>query len=230
MLELYGSKSKSTPQKITVTLIELMLIGLSAWIMFGAGGALIAKLVGWTVPPSAPSRYGVILIFNIVILLRMGFMMFYLMKRSLPWSEAFTVPAAFALYYVGFAILVLPNDAPLGAIDHVAIALFGIGCALNSFSELQRHIFKQNPAHKGKLYTGGLFAYAMHINFFGDIVWVVAYALIAGHWLGAAIPVMLFCLFAFYNVPLLDAYLRDRYGAAFAAYEARTKRLIPFIY
>ncbi len=54
----------------------------------------------------------------------------------------------------------------------------------------------------------------MHINFFGDIVWVTAYALVAGHWLGAAIPVMLFCLFAFYNVPMLDDYLRVRYGNA----------------
>lgn len=70
----------------------------------------------------------------------------------------------------------------------------------------------------------------MHINFFGDIVWVTAYALVAGHWLGAAIPVMLFCLFAFYNVPMLDDYLRVRYGNAFKDYEARTKKLIPFIY
>lgn len=230
MLELYGSKSKSVPQKITITLIELALIGLSAWIMFGGGGPLIANLVGWSLPATAPTRYGVILAFNIVILLRMGFMMFYLMKRTLPWSEAFTVPAAFALYYVGFAILVLPNDAPLGMVDYAAIALFAIGCLLNTWSELQRHVFKQDPANKGKLYTGGLFAYSMHINFFGDIVWVGAYALIAGHWLGAAIPLMLFCTFAFYNVPLLDAYLRDRYGEPFKAYEARTKKLIPFIY
>ncbi|WP_027835714.1 DUF1295 domain-containing protein [Maritalea myrionectae] len=229
-MELYGSKSKSIPQKITLTLIELALIGLSSWIMFGNGGQTFASLFGWTLPAQTPTRYGVILAFNIVILLRMGFMMFYLMKRTLPWSEAFTVPSAFAIYYVGFAILVLPNGAPLGPVDFFAIGLFALGCILNTMSELQRHIFKKDPANKGKLYTGGLFAYSMHINFFGDIVWVAAYALVAGHWLGAAIPVMLFCLFAFYNVPMLDDYLRDRYGDAFKDYEARTKKLIPFIY
>ncbi|MCF4097041.1 DUF1295 domain-containing protein [Maritalea mediterranea] len=230
MLELYGSKSKSIPQKITITLIELALIGLSAWIMFGEGAPLLAGLFGWTLPAETPVRYSVILAFNLIILLRMGFMMFYLMQRTLPWSEAFTVPSAFAIYYVGFAILVLPNDAPLGRWDYLGIALFALGCVLNTLSELQRHWFKKDPANKGKLYTGGLFAYSMHINFFGDIVWVIGYALVAGHWLGAAIPVMLFGLFAFYNVPMLDDYLRDRYGEQFKAYEARTKRLVPFIF
>ncbi|WP_424983240.1 DUF1295 domain-containing protein [Maritalea sp. S77] len=229
-MELYGSKSKSLPQKITITLIELALIGLSAWIMFGAGSAFFANLFGWTLPMEAPARYGLILAFNIIILLRMGFMMFYLMKRTLPWSEAFTVPSAFALYYVGFAILVLPNGAPLDVWGYIGVALFVLGCVLNTASELQRHIFKQDPAHKGVLYTGGLFAHSMHINFFGDIVWVAGYALVAGHWLGAVIPAMLFCLFAFYNVPMLDDYLRERYGKAFKDYEARTKKLIPFVY
>lgn len=229
-MELYGSKSQSIPQKITLTLIELALIALSAWIMFGEGGPLIAGVFGWSLHTQPPARYGIILVFNIIILLRMGFMMFYLMRRTLPWSEAFTVPSAFAIYYVGFAILALPNDAPLGLSEYLGIILFAMGCLLNTGSELQRHIFKKDPTNKGKLYTSGLFAYSMHINFFGDIVWVIGYALVAGHWLGTAIPVMLFCLFAFYNVPKLDDYLRDRYGAPFKAYEARTKKLIPFIY
>ncbi len=111
--------------------------------MFGGGGRLIADLVGWSLPDTAPTRYGVILAFNLVILMRMGFMMFYLMKRTLPWSEAFSVPSAFAIYYVGFAILVLPNGAPLGLVDFLAIGLFVLGCLLNTGSELQRHIFKK---------------------------------------------------------------------------------------
>lgn len=32
-----------------------------------------------------------------------------------------------------------------------------------------------------------------------------------------------------FNVPKLDRYLREHYGAAFADYERRTKRLIPFL-
>lgn len=229
-MELYGSKSQSIPQKIVITLIELALIALSAWIMFGGGGQFLAGLFGWTPPEQPPARYGLILAFNIIILLRMGFMMFYLMKRTLPWSEAFSVPAAFAIYYVGFAVLVLPNDAPFGVWDALGIVLFALGCYLNTGSELQRHHFKKDPANKGKVYTKGLFAHAMHINFFGDIVWVTGYALVAGHLIGVAIPLMLFCLFAFYNIPMLDNYLRDRYGAPFEAYEQRTKKLIPFIY
>lgn len=43
------------------------------------------------------------------------------------------------------------------------------------------------------------------------------------------IPMFLFCFFCLYNIPKLDQYLRQRYGAAFVDYERRTKRLVPFV-
>ena len=228
-MDLYSQKAKSTPQKIIITLIEIFLIYLSYNIMFGGGEALITSLFNWELTIEIPTRRWVILIFSIIILLRMAFMMFYLLKRKLPWSECFTVPAAFALYYVGFAILVLPNEAALGLWDWFAMALFVFGCYLNTAAEYQRHIFKLKPQNKGKLYTKGLFAHSMHINYFGDILWVIAYAIIAGHVIGIAIPIMIIGFFAFFNIPMLDEYLRGRY-AEFADYEAKTKKLIPFIY
>lgn len=228
-MDLYSQKGKSTPQKIITTFIELALIYLSYNIMFGGGEALINSLLGWELIIEIPARRWVILIFSIIILLRMAFMMFYLMKRTMPWSECLTVPGAFALYYVGFAILVLPNDAALGLWDWFAIALFLFGCHLNTASEFQRHKFKQNPANKGKLYTGGLFAHSMHINYFGDILWVAAYAIIAGSVYGIGIVLFLTAFFAFFNIPMLDTYLRGRYPE-FADYQAKTKKLIPFIY
>ncbi len=38
---------------------------------------------------------------------------------------------------------------------------------LNTVSELLRKSFKDNPVNQGKLYTGGLFKYAIHINYLG---------------------------------------------------------------
>lgn len=229
-MDLYANKSASIPQKLTVIAIELALIALSAWLMFGPGEELAADLFGFMPAGEPPLRRWVILAFSIIILLRMSFMMFVLMKRTMPWSEAATVPLAFALYYVGFALLVLPSRSALDALDLFAIALFLFGCYLNTGSEWQRHRFKADPANKGKLYTGGLFAFSMHINFFGDIVWVTAYALIARNPWGALIPVFLTGFFAFYNVPLLDRHLASRYGQAFEAYARSTKRLIPFVW
>jgi hypothetical protein len=40
--------------------------------------------------------------------------------------------------------------------------------AFNGLSELQRYRWKRQPQNAGRLYTGGLFAYARHINYFGD--------------------------------------------------------------
>ncbi|NRB15305.1 MAG: DUF1295 domain-containing protein [Rhizobiales bacterium] len=156
--------------------------------------------------------------------------MFYFMQRQLSWLECFTIPFAFALYYVGFAILILPNEAALSTADWAAMAIFILGSYLNTVSEYQRHIFKQQPINKGKLYTEGLFAHAMHINYFGDVLWVIAYTIIAGSLYGIAIPVLLFGFFAFTNIPMLDEYLRGRYGDEFKAYAAKTKKLIPYIW
>jgi len=44
------------------------------------------------------------------------------------------------------------------------------------------------------------------------------------------IPSIMLAGFAFANIPMLDSHLHDHYGAAFDEYEARTSKLIPFVY
>jgi len=229
-MQLYGNKAPATVQKLIITAIELILIVLSFWIMFGKGEALFSDLFNWPIALETPRRRTLILLFSIFILLRMSFAMFRLMKRDIPWSETMSVPFAFGLYYVGFAVLVLPSHQPLDWIDFGAFILFALGCYLNTASEMQRDTFKKKPENKGKLYTKGLFSLSMHINFFGDILWVIAYALVARNPWATFIPVFIISFFAFYNVPMLDKYLAQRYGAQFDAYARRTKKLIPFIW
>lgn len=229
-MDLYAQKGPATAQKLVITGLELLLIALSAWIMFSAGERYVADLFGFTPAAEPPARRYVILAFNIVVLIRMAFMMFYLMKRTIPWSEAFTVPIAFAVYYVGYALLVLPSNAPIGPLDWLAIALFLVGSYLNTGGELGRHFFKQRAENKGRLYTEGLFRYCMHINFFGDILWVSAYALVTQNPWSALIPAAITMLFAFGNVPMLDRHLAEHYGDQFSSYAQRTKKLIPFVW
>jgi protein-S-isoprenylcysteine O-methyltransferase Ste14 len=229
-MDLYSEKGPASAQKVTITLVELVLIVVSAWVMFGGGEALVARLFGFAPATEPPARRFIIVAFNVIVLIRMAFMMFYLMKRAIPWSEAFTVPLAFAIYYVGYGLLVLPSRAPLGALDWFGIALFFFGSYLNTGGELGRHFFKSDPKNKGKLYTGGLFAYSMHINFFGDILWVTGYALITQNPWSALIPIAISLFFAFGNVPLLDKHLAKHYGEQFTKYAAHTKKLIPFVW
>lgn len=230
MVDLYTVQSKSLPQKLLIMIIEAVFIALSIYIMFGNGQSWFATFPGLAPDAEIPGRRLLLLGFSLVTFLRVLFTLFYLLHRKMVWAEVASIPFAFLLYYIGFAILILPNGQPLGGLDYFAIALFAFGGVLNTGSELQRDIFKKKPENKGRLFTGGLFAWSMHINFFGDVLWVSAFAIVAGHWLGIAIPVLLLVLFMVSLVPALDTYLRGRYGADFEAYEKTTKRLIPFIW
>lgn len=233
-MDMYSNKAASIPQKATITAIEIALIAISVWILFGSAQFVVADWFGMDISdPMAspiPNRRWLILGFSLVLVARMAFTMFRFMRRAIPWAETLSIPFAFALYYIGFSILVLPSSASLDGIDGIAIALYIIGSWLNTGGELGRDRFKRNPANQGKLYTAGFFAWSMHINFFGDILWVVAFALVARNPWGALIPLLLTLFFAFYNVPALDRYLAGRYGQEFEAYRKRTKRLIPFIW
>ncbi|MBK7408109.1 MAG: DUF1295 domain-containing protein [Saprospirales bacterium] len=141
-----------------------------------------------------------------------------------------SVPFAFSLYFVGFPLFVLPNSQPIDGLDYFAIAIFVLGCVLNSGGEILRHQWKKKPENKGKIYTQGFFKYSRHINYFGDILWVTAYALMTKNLWSATIPIFLFAFFAFYNAPKLDEYLKEKYGKDYEEYAKKTKMLIPFLY
>lgn len=229
-MDLYGQKGKSLPQKIVIIALELLLLRISYWILFEDGGQNILRELGMEEVTGVMERKIIMFAFSCIVFLRMSFMMFYLLKRKIPWEESLSVPMAFALYYIGFSLLVLPTDQAMDYVDYLGIALFLVGSLINTYSELQRHFWKQRPENKGKLYTQGLFRYSMHINFFGDLLWVSAYAIITRNYYSIAIPVLLFCLFAFFNIPKLDQYLQSRYGQQFEKYRSNTKKLIPLIY
>lgn len=229
-MDLYSQKEKSIAQKITIIIIELFLLIISFRILFRSEDSFIVSWIGMEDVKGLIERSVIIFAFSVVVFVRMGFMMLYLMKRKIPWEEAFSVPFAFALYYIGFALLVLPTDIALDFFDFFAIALFLFGSFLNTYSEVQRYFWKKKTSNKGKLYTKGLFRYSVHINFFGDLLWVSAYAIITRNYYSIAIPIFLFSLFAFYNIPKLDQYLQSKYGRQFDIYKKHTKKFIPFVY
>ena len=46
MLDLYADKGNALAQKLTLTLIELSLIGLSYFILFGGGDQILFDMIG----------------------------------------------------------------------------------------------------------------------------------------------------------------------------------------
>ncbi len=229
-MDLYGQTGKSIPQKIIIHLLEILFIWLSYWILFQNGGDFCEEHLHIQNATGDSTRRVIIFGFNIITFFRIAYTMIFLLKRRIPWEESFSVPFAFALYFVGFSLFVLPATTSIDGLDYFAMALFVAGCVLNSGSEILRDRWKKRPENTGKIYTGGFFKYSRHINYFGDVLWVTAYAMITRNWYAIIFPVLLFFFFAFFNAPKLDSYLKHKYGKAYDDYAKKTKMLIPFIY
>ena len=209
---------------------QMLSVALVGWFLLGDGYATLDRWLGLRWTPGDTGRRMLLFAFAVGYLLRLAFTLFYLLRRRMGWQEAWG--NSLIMYVIHFLLDVLGGrvTAPLGPFDAVAVLLFLAGSAITTGSELQRHLWKQQPEHQGQLYTGGLFRWARHINYFGELVSWSGYALLAHHPAAAAVPAAMLGGFVFYNVPLLDGYLARRYGPAFDAYAARTKKLIPFLY
>lgn len=224
-VDMYGSYSPSTPQKLVIVAMEVALVALSYLILFG--GLLPGVRAFGTTPSTA--RNATLFALNVVVFARMMATLFVFVQRKLPWAEAATIPLAFALYYLGFPLMARGASVPFGGLEVAGIVLFVIGSFVNTFAEYQRRRWKAHEENRGKLYTGGLFSLSMHVNYFGDLLWVGGYACVTHNPYAALVPAFLFSFFYFGNIPKLDAHLREHYGEQFADYERRTKRLIPFV-
>lgn len=229
-MDLYGKKSESIPQKLIIISLELVLLFLAYYIAFLKGGTIIYGWFGINMPEGNLTRRIIIFCFSLLVFVRISIASFVFVKRRIPLEEAISIPFAFALYYIGFAIFGYGSNAPVGIIDYAGIAIFLFGSYLNSFSEYQRYIWKKDPGNKGKIYTEKLFSRSMHINYFGDLLWVIGYSLGTHNVYSFWIPVLLFLFFAFYNIPKLDTYLAEKYKDQFQNYKIKTKKFIPYIY
>lgn len=155
----------------------------------------------------------------------------YLLERKIGWGEAAVVAAWVAFIDILFAFLGGTNPkSPSPVVTATALIIYAAGSILNTGSELQRKWWKQHPMNKGRLYTEGLFRYAVHINYFGDELLFTGYALLTGIAWALLVPVVMAAGFVFFNIPQLDQHLRDHYGSDFEGYARRTKKFLPFLY
>ena len=212
---MHGQSETSRSPRIATTVLHFAAIGVAVAILFADG--------------ELSPRDGVLVAASTVYFIRVTLGLFVLLKRRFDWSEAAIVGSLFSGLHLLFAWLA--RDAgPLGPVDGLAVLLYGLGSVLNTGSELGRHRFKADPANRGKLYTGGLFRWSMHINYFGDSLLFSGFALLTTSAWAWAVPGLMTAGFVLQHIPTLDAYLIKRYGADFERYAARTKKFIPFVY
>lgn len=227
---IYGRSHGSAPQKSVMMIAQTLILAVALWLLLFGGLDWISRLfhVSWS--RAVGARRATLAAAFAVVYLRIAFTGLYLLKRAMGWEEAISIPFAFMLYYLGFPLLAGPVSAPFGVFAVIGIVLFVLGSYLNTGSELMRDRWKKDPRNKGHLYTGGLFRYSMHVNYFGDVLWVGGLAFMTANPWAAIIPALLFCFFAFYNAPLLDRHLAEKYREEFADYGSKTKRIVPFLY
>ncbi|KAI9712359.1 MAG: hypothetical protein M1820_001572 [Bogoriella megaspora] len=93
----------------------------------------------------------------------------------------------------------------------LGIGLYTVGIIAELTAEIQRKVFKQSPANNGKVYEGGMFTLARHINYGGYILWRSGFALASAGWIfGLLSWAFFFYDFAMRGVPVLDKYCQGR--------------------
>lgn len=114
----------------------------------------------------------------------------------------------------------------------VAGSLYVVGLLTELVAEVQRKRFKADPKNQGKVYTGGLWKFARHINYTGYVLWRGGYALAGGGYImGAVVGGFFLSDFLTRGIPVLDEYCGKRYGVAWEKFKKDTPyKLIPYVY
>jgi len=210
--------------------LHAALLAAAGWLYFGGGLGTAAGWFGMERSHGDLPRRVVLFSFGVVLFARMGLGLFWLLKRKFAWNELGGVLMAVFVYQIVFALLGGSCQAPIDIADVLAVALFVVGSFLNTGSEVQRKRFKDRPENQGRLYTAGLFRYARHINYFGDTLWVTAWAIVTGNAWSAIIPAALAAAFVFAFIPSLTRHLQARYGDQYDQWAKTTKAFVPFVY
>ncbi|MGH9717440.1 MAG: methyltransferase family protein [Candidatus Acidiferrales bacterium] len=226
----YGEYSKSIGPKILLTLLHGLSLYVVYWLFFRGGLVALSLWAGRSLLPGAFSTRALLFSCALVYFLRVVFGCFYLIRRTMRWGEAIGIGFFVFLVHIFFALIGGTNPHGPGAVADCGAFLYVVGSYLNTGSEFMRRVWKKDPAHQGQLYTGGLFRYARHINYFGDEVLFIGYALVTGSLLALVVPAFMALGFIIANIPALDRYLARRYSDQFDVYATRTKRFIPFVY
>jgi protein-S-isoprenylcysteine O-methyltransferase Ste14 len=228
--DIYAAQGRSIAQRICMSLAVGICVCLAWWVLFGHVVAWFSAELGrfWSLGDETRRlSLGSALT---IYFLRLLFTQFVFLRRAVAWSEAAAIVTWILLIYLILTFAAATNPASFSSAGAAGCLLFALGSWMNSFAEYTRHVWKERPGNRGRLYTLGLFRYSRHPNYLGDLISFSGLCLITGRWATLAIPLVMLGGFVFVNIPMLDSHLRGRYGVAFDDYAARTRKLVPFIY
>jgi len=221
--------SPSVPAKVLLSASILCGVLLSIALSSGYSELLI-DFFGYEKEPGNIYRQIIMAACSLIYFFRFTLCMFIFLKRKISWFEGGLVSFLFFMMFYFFGISAGSQSQPIGLIDIVGVFLFLTGSYINTVADYQRFAWKRNIENKGRLYTKGLFKYAVHINYFGDSVSYVGLALITLEPVCLLISIGIIVNFLVLQIPMLDAHLRNNYGKEFETYARQTKKFIPYVY
>ncbi|KAL3903516.1 MAG: hypothetical protein SGILL_010415, partial [Bacillariaceae sp.] len=153
--------------------------------------------------------------------------------NSMPWNATIQVVIQHSmLYFLG--VVVFPTirgrvPSELNEYDILAMGLSILAGVFQHGSELQRLIFKTDPANKGKLHTTGLFGKARFINHTGHILQDLAMAIAVRSW-GVFVFASVEIPFLYFQItPETEAHMRNKYKEKYEKYCQQTPyKFIPY--
>ena len=129
------------------------------------------------------------------------------------------------------AAQISPIPAGLTWLDYAGLVLWVIGFAFEAVGDWQLRRFKADPANRGKLYTGGVWRYTRHPNYFGDAALWWGFFMIAaaaGGWWSVFSPLLMtFLLVRVSGVAMLEKSLAQA-KPGYAEYIRTTSAFIPW--
>lgn len=204
----------------------------SLLIFHGFGHQFLSQFGLTTVPAGAKGK--VLVAMAAGCALKQIINMVYILETKINYSAAIgiciyntvlnSIASISAIYY--------GPSIDLGNLQYAGITLFTTGILAELISELQRKRFKDRPENQGKLYTGGLFSLARHINYGGYTLWRTGIALTSGNYWWAALQFS-FHLWYFTNkgIPDVAGYCSKRYGDEWKKFERDVPNtLLPYIW
>jgi protein-S-isoprenylcysteine O-methyltransferase Ste14 len=202
-------------------------------LIFGGYGHQILSKTGIATIPAGPKGIALVAMAAgcaVKQIINMG----YIMEAQMPYSSMIVISIfnTVSNSLAAFSSLIYGPSNELGSLQYVGISLFSVGILTELISELQRKSFKDDPQNKGKLYTGGLFSLARHINYGGYTLWRTGLALTSGnYWLAAFQSIWHMWDFTRRCVPDLTDYCSKRYGEDWKKYERDVpSTLLPYIW
>lgn len=130
-------------------------------------------------------------------------------------------------------IIASNTEEPLGIIEYIGAAIWGIAIIGEGLSDYQLARFKKNPDNKGKVCEAGLWNYSRHPNyFFQTMIWTGAFIFALGSpygYIAIVCPLSIaYLIFNITGIPMTEEQSLRSKGEAYKRYQQTTSVFVPW--